>query len=110
MYYDEIHIGNKIRFVFDQSGLTVSQFARMLEVHRPKIYSIFDCKSIETDLLCKISEVLHFDFLSEVYLKKRNIANQNPATININFKVSSENLSDFIKSVNKMKKTGIIME
>jgi transcriptional regulator with XRE-family HTH domain len=108
MYYDEIHIGKKIQLVFSQSGLTVSQFARMVEVNRCRIYSIFENKTIETDLLCKISDVLHYDFLSEVYLKKREAANQNPTTINIQFQVSSDKLGDFIKSINKLKKAGVM--
>jgi len=108
MYYDEIHIGKKIQIVFHQSGLTVSQFARMLEVQRTRIYNIFENKSIDTDLLCRISDVLHYDFLSEIYLKKRESNNQNPTTINIHFQVASEKLADFIKSINKMKKAGII--
>jgi transcriptional regulator with XRE-family HTH domain len=108
MYYDEIHIGKKIQFVFNQSGLAVSQFARLLGVHRPRIYNIFESKTIDIDLLCKISDVLHYDFLSEVYLKKRNTENQSPTTININFEVISEKLADFIKNINKLKKAGII--
>ena len=108
MYYDEIHIGNKIYQVFIQSGLTVSQFARMLEVHRPRIYSIFESKTIDTELLCKISDVLHYDFLSEVYLKKRDTAKQNPTIIDIHFQVTSENLAEFIKSVKKLQKAGIV--
>jgi transcriptional regulator with XRE-family HTH domain len=108
MYYDEIHIGKKIQYVFTQSGLTVSQFARMLEVHRPRIYNIFESKTIDTDLLCKISDVLHYDFLSEVYLKKRDSNNQNPNIINIQFQIAYERLADFIKSINKLKQAGII--
>jgi len=110
MYYDEIHIGEKIQFVFNQSGLAVSQFARMLGVQRTRIYTIFDSKTIDTDLLCKISDALHYDFLTEVYLKKRDTNNQNPTSINIQFKVLSENLADFIKSVDKLKKAGVIEE
>ena len=108
MYYDEIHIGKKIQHVFNQSGLTVSQFARMLEVQRTRIYTIFESKTIDTELLCKISDVLHYDFLSEIYLKKRESNNQIPNIINVNFQIASEKLADFIKSVNKLKKTGII--
>jgi hypothetical protein len=51
---------------------------------------------------------LHYDFLSEVYLKKREAAQQNPSTININFQITPENLADFIKAVNKLKKAGIV--
>jgi len=108
MYYDEIHIGKKIQFVFRQSGLTVSQFARMLDVQRTRIYSIFESKTIDTDLLCKISDVLHYDFLSKVYLKQCENNNQQPGVINIHFQVNSTKLADFIKSINKLKKAGII--
>ena len=108
MYYDEIHIGKKIQFVFNQSGLTVSQFARMLEINRTSIYKIFESKTIDTDLLCKISDVLHYDFLLEFYIKKREASNQNPTTININFQITPENLAEFIKSVKRLKRAGII--
>ena len=108
MYYENIHIGNKIQYVFNQSGLTVSQFARMLSVQRTRVYNIFDSKTIDTDLLCKISDVLHYDFISEVYLKKRNNENQNPTSIHIHFQIASDKLADFIKSVDKLKKAGVI--
>jgi len=110
MYYDDIHIGKKIQLVFNQSGLTVSQFARMAGVTRFKIYNIFESKTIETDLLCKISDVLHYDFLLEVYIKKREIAEQTPTSLNIHFHIAPENLADFIKSVKKMKKAGIVAD
>jgi transcriptional regulator with XRE-family HTH domain len=108
MYYDEIHIGKKIQYVFNQSGLAVSQFARMLGIQRTRIYNIFENKTIDTELLCKISDVLHYDFISEVYLKKRDTENQSPTIVNITFQVISDNLAEFIKSVNKLKKSGII--
>ena len=108
MYYDDIHIGKKIQFVFNQSGLTVTQFARMLDVQRTRIYNIFESKTIDTELLCKISDVLHYDFLSEVYLKKRDTNNQNPTTINIQFQIATANLGDFIKSVKRLQKAGVI--
>jgi plasmid maintenance system antidote protein VapI len=108
MYYDEIHIGRKIQYVFNQSGLAVSQFARMLDVQRTRIYSIFDSKTIDIDMLCRISDVLHYDFLSEVYIKRRDAVNQNPANINIHFQIVPEKLADFIKSINKLKSAGII--
>ena len=108
MYYDEIHIGNKIQLVFNQSGLTVSQFARMLDTYRTNIYGIFESKTIDITLLCKISDVLHYDFISEVYIKKREAEIQSPSTIHIHFNVTPDKLADFIKSVNKLKKAGII--
>ena len=109
MYYDEIHIGKKIQFVFNQSGLTVSQFARMVGIQRTKIYNIFESKTIDIELLCKISDVLFYDFISEVYIKSREKLNQNPNTINIQFQLVSGKLGDFIKYVDKLKKNGIIV-
>jgi len=108
MYYDEIHIGKKIQFVFNQSGLSVAQFARLLGVQRTRIYSVFENKTIDIDFLCKISDVLHYDFLSEIYLKKRDADYQHPATINIHFQITLDKLADLIKSMNKLKKAGII--
>ena len=109
MYYDDIHIGKKIQYVFNQSGLMVSQFARMLEINRTRIYNIIESKTIDVELLSKISDVLHYDFISEVYLKKREAVKQNPSTIHIHFEVSSDKLADFIKNINKLKKAGIIL-
>jgi transcriptional regulator with XRE-family HTH domain len=108
MYYEDIHIGKKIQYVFNQSGLLISQFARMLGIQRTRIYHIFESKTIDTELLCKISDVLHYDFLSEIYLKKRDTANQHPLTINIQFQVVADKLAEFFKSINKLKKAGII--
>jgi len=108
MYYDDIHIGKKIQIIFNQTGLSVSQFARLLDVNRTSIYNIFESKTIDIELLCKISDVLHYDFISEIYLKKRELQNQSPATINIHFQLASDRLADFIKSINKLKKAGVI--
>ena len=105
MYYDTIHIGSKIQSVFSQSGLSVAQFARLLEIQRTRIYGIFNSKTLDIDLLCKISDVLHYDFISE-YLMARE---ENPTVINIQFQVVAENLADFIKAINKLKQAGIVI-
>jgi transcriptional regulator with XRE-family HTH domain len=109
VYYDTIHIGEKIKSVFNQSGLNIAQFARLLQVRRTRIYAIFNSKTLDIGLLCKISDVLHYDFIMEIYLNKREDEKQNPSIINIQFQLTSENLSDFIKSINRLKKAGIIV-
>ena len=40
--------------------------------------------------------------------KKRENMNQNPSIINITFQVKYDKLAEFIKSVNKLKKAGVI--
>ena len=109
MHNDNTHIGSKIESVFKQSGLTVSQFARLIEVQRTRIYSIFDSKTLDIDLISKISEVLHYDFISELYLKNREETKQNPTVINIQFHIVNEKLADYIKTINRLKKAGVIV-
>ena len=60
----QVHIGNEIKKVFDETEHSISWFAKKLNFDRSNIYSIFNRKSIDTDLLLKISEILHFNFFS----------------------------------------------
>ena len=58
----EIHIGSLIKEKMEERGLSVSHY------ERTNIYKIFKRSSIDVDLLLRISEVLAYDFLREVYL------------------------------------------
>ena len=55
----EIHIGSLIKEKMEERGLSVSDFAHALHYERT---------TIDVDLLLRISEVLAYDFLREVYL------------------------------------------
>lgn len=57
-----LHIGEKIKEIFKESGLTVAEFARRIDTSRENVYGIFRRKSIDTYLLKKISEVLNYNF------------------------------------------------
>ncbi|MFY7669392.1 MAG: helix-turn-helix domain-containing protein [Crocinitomicaceae bacterium] len=59
---EEIHIGQKIKEVFDTKGISVTEFARRINKSRENMYSIFSRKTIDTGLLLAISRVLEFDF------------------------------------------------
>lgn len=61
---EEIHIGSEIKNVFDERGLTISEFSRRIKTSRENVYSIFKRKTIDTGLLITISDVLNFDFFS----------------------------------------------
>lgn len=65
----EIHIGSLIKAKVEERGLSISDFARLLHYERTNIYKIFKRRSIDVDLLIRISRVLEYDFLREVYLK-----------------------------------------
>lgn len=62
-----IHIGQIIHEKFRESGLSVTEFAARISRTRGTIYDIFSRKSIDTDLLIIISEVLNYDFFQEYY-------------------------------------------
>ena len=67
-----IFIGNIIRQKVKERKLTVSEFAKTINRSRTTVYDIFNRKSIDVDLLLTISEALDFDFLSEIYLTKKD--------------------------------------
>lgn len=71
-----VHIGNIIKQKFEESHLTMNDFASKINRTRSTVYDIFNRKSIDTDLLLKISEVLNYNFLSEVYIEKEVVSSE----------------------------------
>jgi hypothetical protein len=59
---DEMHIGQQIKRVLDESDLSVTEFARKINKSRGNVYSILTRSSIDTELLTVISSVLKYDF------------------------------------------------
>lgn len=66
MATQNLHIGQLIKAVFDESGMTISEFARQIHLERSTVYNIFERQSIDTMLLARISLVLKHNFLSDV--------------------------------------------
>ena len=63
---EKLHIGQMIKAVFDESGMSISEFARQIHLERTTVYSIFERPSIDSELLARISLVLNHNFLSEI--------------------------------------------
>lgn len=61
-----LHIGHLIKSVFDESGMTVSELARRLHYERTNIYTIFKRRTIDVELLAKLSEALNHNFFYDV--------------------------------------------
>ena len=59
-----VHIGEEIRKELYRQERTISWFARKLFCDRSNVYDIFKRKSIDTDLLMRISNILEYDFFS----------------------------------------------
>ena len=60
-----IHIGSIIRKYMYNHGISPQWLASKIGCNRSKIYKIYEKKSIDTDLLIKISEILNYNFLDE---------------------------------------------
>ena len=60
----EIGYREIIRQEFEKSGLSASQFARMINKERTLVYHLFKRQSIDTDLLYQICMVLNVDLFS----------------------------------------------
>ena len=67
----DIHIGQLIKQQMEEQNKTVSWFARELSYCRTNVYKIYEKKSIDTDLLLRISALLKYDFFS-IYTKELN--------------------------------------
>lgn len=60
----EIHIGQLIRKRLDENGHSVVWLARQLTCSRTNVYKIFEKAHLDTEMLYRISLVLHYDFFS----------------------------------------------
>lgn len=58
-------IGERIRRHLKEQGLSVKEFAEALGIQRPNAYRIFSQRSIDTDLLLRISAYLRHDFFRD---------------------------------------------
>lgn len=59
-----MHIGKLIKQQMEEQNRTVSWLAHELSYCRTNIYKIYDKKSIDTDLLLRISSILGYDFFA----------------------------------------------
>jgi Helix-turn-helix. len=102
-----IHIGSIIKQKVEESSLTVREFADRINCERTTAYHIFRQKSIDIEKLMKISEVLNYDFISEVYKKTDTKTIQPTQTIFIAVEVEVDSLqqlalpNDFIQLLKK---------
>ena len=61
-----MHIGQLIKEELESQGKTVVWFAKELSYSRTNVYKIFEKSSIDTNVLFRISCILHFNFF-ELY-------------------------------------------
>lgn len=94
-----VHIGSIIRTKLEESSLSIAEFADRINRTRPTVYDIFNRKSIDTDLLIKISEVLGYNFLQEVYLEdtlKKEQSEETSSRYIVGVEVSERDLEEYL--------------
>lgn len=63
---NRLHVGHLIKEVFNESGLSVTEFARLINCARPNVYSIFERYDISVEQLLDISDVLKHNFFEDI--------------------------------------------
>lgn len=61
-----MHIGQHIKDVMRQQGVTATQLAKDICCTRPHIHKIFRKDNIDVALLWRISEALNYDFFHDL--------------------------------------------
>lgn len=100
-----MHIGHLVKSVFDASGMTVSEFARRINCERTNVYKIFDRRTIDVELLVRISEILNHNFLADV-MRHHGFETKSiiQLSLNITFDdLTEENIAVLSKAVESLK-------
>jgi len=93
---NKVHIGSIIKQKFNESSMTVTEFARKINCERSSVYHIFKQKSIGIERLIKISNTLNYNFIYEVYKDEINKINHSvPATF-----IAIEMNPDYLQQLN----------
>lgn len=106
---DNVHIGQLVKSVFDESGMTVSELARKLHCERTNVYTIFRRRTIDVELLAKLSKALNYNFLDEA-MKLYGLTATFSPTLSLNFlleNLTMENIHHLMKALEDFKKTKV---
>ncbi|MCD8385754.1 MAG: helix-turn-helix domain-containing protein [Bacteroidales bacterium] len=57
-----MHIGNLIKQVMDQKGISATELARLIQCNRTHIYQIQAKSTIDTSMLARLSSALDYNF------------------------------------------------
>ncbi len=108
-----LHIGQLVKAVFDRSGMSVAEFARQLNCERTNVYTIFRRRTIDVELLVRISYILNHNFLDDIMQLTGLRAKYSPSlNLNISFdnrtvdetETVMKRLENFVASLTNSKK------
>lgn len=82
---ERLHIGHLIKSVFDESGMTVAEFARRIHCARPNVYSIFERQDAGVEQLITISKALNYNFFDDILQKSGLITSSRTRHLDVHF-------------------------
>lgn len=97
-----VHIGQKVKEIFESKGISVVEFAKRINTSRENIYGIFKRKTIDVELLFKISEVLEHNFF-EYYLSPNFSPYPQIEDLREKLQVAEQEI-EYLKQINKLLK------
>lgn len=112
----KIHIGEKIKEIFEARGMKISEFANRINTVRQNVYKIFKKNDINTELLLKISRVLEYDFfrhyISEnlAFNPSDNFNERRKLEMEMEIGALSKQVEALTKEVEYLKKINVLLE
>ena len=88
----KLHIGQMIKAVFDESGLSVAELARRIHTARSNVYFIFERSSIDMEQLLDLCDALDHNFLDDIQIQRKMKSNLCPRELHIN--LNMDDLTD----------------
>lgn len=89
-----VHVGMLVRKRLQELGMTKSEFARRINTTPQNVYGILKRKSLDTQLLQKISRVLDFDFFSALQAGEVGQASDSGSGYRLTKEMSAEELRE----------------
>lgn len=88
----KLHIGQMIKAVFDESGMSVAELARRIHTARSNVYFIFERSSIDMEQLLDLCDALNHNFLDDIQILRGMKSTLCPRQIHIDLNL--DDLSD----------------
>lgn len=73
----DIHLGTLVRRKMREHGISINEFAEAIHCDRTNVYNIFKRKSMDVQLVVRISNALNYDFLQYYHQEINNKNNVN---------------------------------
>ena len=74
----DIHLGTIVKQKMKERKISINEFAEAIHCDRTNVYNIFKRKSMDIQMIVRISNALNYDFLQYYHQEIKNKNNANP--------------------------------